>query len=95
MLHFFDEVGVLVGGGLHICDVEKDVGIDKGRVAELAHLLLQFVVGFEHAGGVGIDYLPVCSVSGAIDYTHDTMTRSLSFGCDDTKALTDESVHQC
>ena len=28
MLHFFDEVGVLVGGVLHICDVEKDVGID-------------------------------------------------------------------
>ena len=94
VLHFLHKICVFVGRVLDVGDVEEDVGIDECGVGELAHLLLQFVVGFEYAGRVGIDDLPVGAVGGTVDDAHDAVARRLCFGRDDAESLSDEGVHE-
>ncbi len=90
LLHLVEEIGIAVGVVLHIGYIKQDIGVHERRAGELQHLLLQAVVGLEHARGVGIDHLEVV----AVDDTHDTMARGLRLGSDDRQTLTHERVHQ-
>ena len=90
LFHLVKEIGIAVGVVLHIGYIEQDIGVHKCGAGELQHLLLQAVVGLEHARGVGIDHLEVV----AVDDTHDTMARGLRLGSDNRQPLAHQRVHQ-
>ena len=89
--YLLEEIGVLVGGLHHVGDVEQDVGIHQCALGELEHLLLQFVVGLEHPGGVGEAYLHV----GGVEDAHDAVARGLRLEGGNADALTHEEIHEC
>ena len=90
LLHLVEEIGIAVGVVLHIGYIEQHIRVHERGAGELQHLLLQAVVGLEHARGVGIDHLEVV----AVDDTHDTMARGLRLGSDDRQPLAHQRIHQ-
>ena len=88
--HLLHKVVVLVGCLHHVGHVEQHVSIHQGRGGEVKHRLLQFVVGFEHAGRVGEHYLHVVGVVDA----HDAVAGSLRLKGGDGDPFADQNVHQ-
>ena len=59
-------------------------------VYESHHLLVQFVVGVDNAGCIGVDYLEVF----AIHNSHDAVACGLRFAGDDAEAFAYQCIHE-
>ena len=90
LVHLFDELHVLFGCLNHVCDVQKHVGVAQSRTRETQHRLLQFVVGFQHSGGVRKYNLCLVGIENA----HDAVTRRLCLKGGNGDALANEQIHQ-
>ena len=90
LLHFLEEDGVLVGRLHHVGDVEQHVCILQGTLRELEHLLLQLVVGLQHAGRVGEADLHL----GRVEDAHNAVARGLCLEGGNADALAHEEVHE-
>ena len=50
--HFLEESGVFRGVFDYVGDIDEDVGVGEGALAEIEHRLLQLVLGLQHTRGV-------------------------------------------
>ena len=89
-LHLLQELGILVGCLHHIGYIEQDIGILKGTLGELQHLLLKLVVGLQHARSIRETNLHL----GRIKDAHNTMACGLSLECSNTDTLAHQEVHE-
>ena len=78
-LHFLNEIRIPFGRVVHIGYIHQNIGIYQCRLTEFEHLLLQFVVGLEHAWRIRKHNLIIVCIHDA----HDSVASRLRLGGDD------------
>ena len=89
-LHLLEELLVLLGALDRVGEIQEDIGVNEGALAECQHRLVEFGYGFEHTGRIAEHDLHVVGVDDA----HNAMTRGLCLAGDDADALADKGIHQ-
>ena len=89
-LHLLEELLVLLGTLDRVGEIQEDISVNEGALAERQHRLVELGDGLEHAGRIAEYDLHVVGVDDA----HYAMARGLCLAGDDADAFADEGIHQ-